>query len=120
MEGMAVARVNEAEQKGMEVSEAEFQLRSVREARLEARTKVHSFDEEQFLQVVGKGLEIASVVSVMANQAIDEYYFRRWGLGIATLIITALAVSLYLLVRRIERAQAAEKHTVAKQTELSD
>jgi hypothetical protein len=119
MEGMAAARVNEAEQKGMEVSEAEFQLRSVREARLETRTKVHSFDEEQFLQAVGKGLETASVVSVMAKQAIDEYYFRRWGLGIATLIITSLAVSMYLLIRRIERAQAAEKHTAGKQTEPS-
>jgi uncharacterized membrane protein YukC len=39
---------------------------------------------------------------------VQEFYFRRIGLGVATLIITVLAVSLYVYVRRIERRQAGE------------
>jgi predicted CXXCH cytochrome family protein len=104
-EESAALLVNEAEQKGMEISEAKFKLRDVRQARLESRTMVHSFDEEKFRSVIEKGLNVTSVISVEAKSAIDEYYFRRMGLSVATLIITVLAVSVFLLIRRIERRQ---------------
>jgi predicted CXXCH cytochrome family protein len=101
-EDAAKALVEEAEQKGMEVGEAKFKLREARQARLQSRTAVHSFNAEQFQEVVGKGLATTSVVSQEATTAIDEYYYRRTGLGIATLIITVLAFSLFLLIRRTE------------------
>lgn len=104
-ESNATLLVNEAEQKGMEISEAKFKLRDVRQARLESRTMVHSFDEEKFRGVIEKGLTVASAVIAEASDAVDEYYFRRMGLGVATLIITVLAISLFLLIRRIERRQ---------------
>lgn len=100
--------VDDAEQKGMEVSEAKFKLRDARQARLQSRTAVHSFNEAQFREVVGKGLTVAAVVSGEGKAAVDEYYFRRWGLGIATLIISIVVVSLYLTVRAIERRQAKQ------------
>ncbi len=103
----ALAGVHEAEQKGMEIGEAKFKLRDIRQARLEARTKVHSFDQEQFEQVVQRGLKVASEVSSEANGAVEEYYFRRAGLLVVSLIITSLAASLYVLIRRIERGQRA-------------
>ncbi len=101
--------VDEAEQKGMEISEAKFKLRDVRQARLQSRTMVHSFNEQKFGDVVHKGLAVAVLVSGEGQSAIDEYYFRRIGLGVATIIITILATSLYLLIRRIERKQHANK-----------
>src|ERR1041385_483240 len=88
--------IDEAEQRGMEVSEAKFKLREARQARLQSRTMVHSVDEQRFRGVVEKGLVAAAVVAGDGRQAIDEYYFRRWGLGVATLIITIVGVSLYL------------------------
>jgi len=101
--------VDDAEQKGMEVSEAKFKLRDVRQARLQSRTMVHSFNEQKFGDVVHKGLAVAAIVSFQGQSAIDEYYFRRIGLGVATIIITILATSLYLFIRRIERKQRAHK-----------
>jgi len=95
--------VNEAEQRGMEIGEARFKLRDARQASLEARTKVHAFNEAQYREVADKGWSIAGGVASEAHQAIDEYYFRRIGLGLATLIITIVAVSLYLFIRRLER-----------------
>ncbi len=102
----ARALVEEAEQKGMEIAEAKFRLRDVHQAELEARTMVHAFSEPKFAAVIGKGLAVGSGVSAEASDTIHEFYFRRIGLGVATLIITLLAVSLYVYVRRIERRQA--------------
>jgi len=98
--------IDEAEQKGMEVSEAKYRLRDAHQARLQSRTMVHSFDEIKFRGVVEKGLVVTSAVTQEAQDAIHEYYFRRWGLGISTLIISVVVVALYLTLRRIERRQS--------------
>ncbi len=105
-EARARTLVEEAEQKGMEIGEAKFKLRDVRQARLETRTVVHAFDEPRFREVAGKGLGDAAVVKEEALAAIDEYYFRRAGLGIATLVISILAAALYLFIRRLERSSS--------------
>jgi len=105
----AHALVEEAEQKGMEIAEAKFHLRDARQAALEARTTVHAFDGPRFAAVVTKGLTVTAAVTDEASKAVAEYYFRRIGLGVATLIITLLAVSLYLFIRRLERRQAARR-----------
>ncbi|MBI4549173.1 MAG: ammonia-forming cytochrome c nitrite reductase subunit c552 [Ignavibacteriae bacterium] len=106
---IATLLVSDAEQKGMEVSEARFKLRDVRQARLQSRTLVHSFNLEKFHEVLSNGLTITGVVKSQGQAAIDEYYFRRWGLGIATLIITVVAVSLYVTIRRIEKRQTRQE-----------
>ena len=102
-EQMGRALVEEAEQKGMEISEAKFKLRDVRQARLQSRTMVHAFNEAKFKDVVDTGLKTSGVVVEESQAAIHEYYFRRYGLVISTFIITILALSLYLFVRRLER-----------------
>lgn len=95
--------VDEAEQKGMAVGDAKFALRNARQARLETRTVVHAFDLDKFRQVAEKGFATSARVKQEAEEAIGEYYFRRIGLGISTLIITLLAVTLFLYIKRIER-----------------
>jgi hypothetical protein len=108
-EAIADSLVENAEQKGMEISEAKYKLREIRQARLETRTMVHSFDEEKFVAVVTKGLVVAAWVSGEGRSALEEYLFRRIGLGVSTLILTILAVSLWLFIRRMERNQSREK-----------
>lgn len=97
------ALVHEAEQKGMEVGDALFKLRDAHQARLESRTMVHSFNEAKFNETVNKGLKVTAEVKTEAQAAIHEYYFRRIGLGISVLIISFLALLLYLYIRRLER-----------------
>ena len=103
--------VDEAEQKGMEISEAKYKLRDVRQVRLETRTIVHAFSGEKLRETAGKGFAAAAVITAEAEDAIDEYFFRRIGLGAVTFIITVLAVSLYLYIRRIERKQRQAEAT---------
>jgi predicted CXXCH cytochrome family protein len=102
-EAAARAIMEEAEQKGMEVTEPKFKLRDIRQARLESKTVIHSFDRTRVEATVTKGLAAAEHVARAGEEAIDQYYFRRIGLGVSTLVITVLVVSLGLYIRRIER-----------------
>ncbi len=105
-ENFADSLINNAEQKGMEISEAKFKLRDVNQAKLEARTIIHSFNKEKFDSVVvKKGLVESNIVISEAQGAIHEYYFRRIGLGISVLIISFLAFVLYLYIKRMERGK---------------
>lgn len=105
LEEQARSVISEAEQKGMEVTEPKFKIREVRQARLESKTVIHSFDTGRVRETVGKGLAAAAAVKLEGEAAVDQYYFRRMGLGVSTLVITVLAVALWLYIRRIERAQ---------------
>jgi predicted CXXCH cytochrome family protein len=97
--------VNDAEQKGMEISEAKFHLRDVRQARLQSRTAIHAFNEEKFADVINNGLKTSAEIIVESEAAIHEYYFRRIGLAVITGIIIILAISLFLFLKRIESKQ---------------
>jgi len=97
--------VNEAEQKGMEISEAKFRLRDVRQARLQSRTAIHAFSEEKFTEVITHGLKTAAFIEGESENAIHEYYFRRIGLAVLTSIITILAISLFIFIKRLEKKQ---------------
>jgi hypothetical protein len=110
-EARAKELVEGAEQKGMEIGEAKFRLREIRQARLESRTTVHAFNPDKLAGVAGKGLGVATWVSEEGERAINDYYFRRVGLGVSTLIITILAVTLYLYIRRLEAKERRKETT---------
>jgi predicted CXXCH cytochrome family protein len=98
--------IDEAEQKGMEVDDEKFKLRDAHQAVLEAKTAVHSFSEKKFDDiVVGKGLKVTTEVIKDAQGSIDDYYFRRKGLGVALIITILLAIGLYLYIKDYEKDQ---------------
>lgn len=105
--GLAEVLIKAAEQKGMEVEDIAFSLRDARQARLQSRTAVHAFDLEKFKEVLDPGLRIAGNALRDAEGANDEYYYRRIGLAVTTLLITLTAVLLFFFIRRIEKRQAA-------------
>lgn len=113
METVATAekRLDAAEQKGMEIDNIRFSLRDARQARLQSRTAVHAFSLEKFREVVDPGLAIARQALADAENANDEYYYRRHGLAVVTLFITLTIVLLALYIRRIERRQKAAGNT---------
>lgn len=102
-DSIAKSLVFQAEQKGMDVEEIKFKLREIHQARLEAKTIVHAFNEEKFKDVTSKGFSAAQFAISGSESAVHEFYFRRYGLVVAVSIITLLIILLFLYIRRIEK-----------------
>jgi predicted CXXCH cytochrome family protein len=105
-DSIAKRLIFQAEQKGMDVEEIKFKVREIHQARLEARTIVHSFDEAKFKEVTAKGFNASEITIADAKAAIDEFYFRRYGLVIALAIISFLIVVIFLFIKKIERTKS--------------
>jgi predicted CXXCH cytochrome family protein len=104
-DSVANSMVFQAEQRGMDVEELKFKLREIRQARLEGRTIVHSFDESKFKEVTAKGFKSSDTIITEAKAAVDEFYFRRYGLGVAVAVITFLIIMLFLYIKKIEKTK---------------
>ncbi|MFH2036811.1 MAG: cytochrome c3 family protein [Candidatus Zixiibacteriota bacterium] len=94
--------ITQTDERGMETTDIMFLMKDVNQALIGTRTAVHSFDINKVAQHAAVGLAKADSIQVQAAGLIDEYYFRRWGLAIATLFITILAIALYFKIRQIE------------------
>lgn len=101
----AIKQLDNAEGKGMDVSDYRYSLKDLKQNLIEARTITHKSSLKDFKQTLKKGSTIVNEALTGANSAIDDYYFRRWGLGGATLIITFLVIILYWRIKRIEKNQ---------------
>jgi Cytochrome c3 len=94
--------LKEAGQKGMDVSDATYSLKDVRQILIQSRTMVHSFNLDKFDEKIIPGFEIVNKAMLSGNEAVDEYYYRRIGLGFATIIVTLLVIGLYIKLKRVE------------------
>ncbi|MCB2205050.1 cytochrome c3 family protein [bacterium] len=112
----AEVQLDAAEQKGMEIDDIRFALRDARQARLQSRTAIHAFSLPKFEEVVDPGLRIARQALKDASAANEDYYYRRYGLAVVTLIITLTIIFLALYIRRIEQRQKAEHHASGEPT----
>ena len=95
--------LDEAIQKGMDVSDATFSLKDVRQILIQSRTTVHAFDLEKFKESINEGFTIAGKAKLAGEEAIDEYYFRRIGLGVSTILVTLLVIGLFIKLKKIEK-----------------
>jgi predicted CXXCH cytochrome family protein len=106
--------IGEAAQKGMMTIDEEFLLKDVNQAVVSARTAVHAFNSDSVTAVTAAGVATAQDVIISAQELIHEYYYRRIGFLIATGIITILAVSLFLKIRRMERKDPGGRSSTLK------
>lgn len=95
--------LDKAVQKGMDVSDATFSLKDVRQVLIQSRTIVHSFDLDKFKENINEGFTIVNKANKTGEEAIDEFYFRRIGLGFSTIIVTLLVIGLYIKLKKIEK-----------------
>jgi hypothetical protein len=85
--------------KGMNDIDIEYKLKDANQSLIQARTLVHTFDTAKVKEKTDEGAAAAKEALNMANTEIDEYYTRRYGYGIATLIFLVLAAALFLKIR---------------------
>ena len=94
--------LDRAENAGMEISEARFDLNEATTALVSARTAVHSFALDSVSEEVEAGLEVTSTVHSRGLEALGDLQFRRLGLAVSVAIILALILGLVLKIRQIE------------------
>ncbi len=99
---VAIDKVENAEQRGMEVSDLQYELEDVHQTLIQTRTAIHSFNTEYVQKVADKGFKAAEAAITGADNAITELLFRRKGLFVASLIISFLVIVVYLQIRSYE------------------
>jgi predicted CXXCH cytochrome family protein len=92
-----------AEQAGMEVSEAQFELSGAQSALVTARAAVHSFNVELVSTATDEGFAVTAEAHGHGLDALADLQFRRMGLAVSVTIILVLIAGLYLKLREIER-----------------
>ena len=96
----AAFMLNLAREKGMMITDEEFTIKEIGQIRVQARSAIHAAASDSLLPKVEEGITKSTDVHKRAAALLDEYDFRRTGLGIATIIISLLALGLYLKIRR--------------------
>jgi predicted CXXCH cytochrome family protein len=94
--------VHEAGRRGMMITDEEFALKEIDQILIRMRGEVHAFSVDTLLPQTKEGIAKSKAARTSAAALIDEYYYRRWGLGISTIIISLLALALYLKIRSLD------------------
>jgi predicted CXXCH cytochrome family protein len=94
-----------AEQAGMEVSQARFDLNEVGSFLTRARTSVHAFSPPRTEEVVKQGEALAEMTARKGEQALVEIQARRRGFAGFLVILLAAGVALFLKIRDVDRRE---------------
>ncbi len=95
--------MNQAEQKGMEISDLYFSLEESEKVLIQTRTSIHAFNKELLLETVEDGFKASNEAIQGASMALAEFDQRRKWLFVLSLIITYLAVMVYFKIKDFDR-----------------
>ncbi len=96
------ALLESAENSGVEVSQAQYDLEAAHSALVESRAAVHTFRAGAVDSSVAAGLAITDQAFIRGMDALGELRFRRTGLAVFALITVVLIVALLLKIKEIE------------------
>jgi hypothetical protein len=96
-----------AEQSGMEVSQAQFDLNAAADALVRARAAIHGFVVDNVKKEVEAGLTVSAKAEARGQRALDELRFRRTGLAVALVVILMVIAGLVMKIRQVERRTVA-------------
>ncbi len=93
--------LTEAETKGMEVSQPKFDLQKATDALTDARTQIHSFNADVVDKALAPGEKVVEEVQAKADQALEQYQFRRYWLAVSLVPILIVTGLLLLYIRAL-------------------
>lgn len=96
------ALLEDAHNKGMEVSQALFELQDFTNAEMKARNAIHSFSTDSVRSAAAAGFEITAKAEERGEAALEEHGFRRQGLAVSAGIILLLITALFLKIKDAE------------------
>jgi predicted CXXCH cytochrome family protein len=95
----------DAERLGMGVEKAKFSLNEVNDHFTKARIKVHQFQTAVVEEELKGGAEIVERAHRRGEEALEEWQFRRVGLGVSLGVILLTAAALVLKLRMMEGSE---------------
>jgi hypothetical protein len=98
-----------AKSKGVEVSDAEFELQDVNTLLVSAKNLTHGLDRAEVAKAVTDGEKSLAEVRLAGEKALDEARFRRRGLAVTTALLALFGVALALKIRHMNRARRAKE-----------
>ena len=101
----AEAVLDRAENLGMEVSQARFELEEVTNALTTARSAIHEMRLEPVRTEIEAGLETVAGSIGRGEEALWEHQYRRIGLTVSAAFVVLLISGIVLKIRQIERRQ---------------
>ncbi|MBU1318571.1 MAG: cytochrome c3 family protein [candidate division Zixibacteria bacterium] len=99
------ARLDDADQKGLYVTNALFTLKDATQNLFEAKTAVHILNADSVSGITLDGDKLAQQASVVADGLLADYVVRRIGLAVSVVVLLFLALLIWIKVRRIETRQ---------------
>ena len=99
----ANAKYLEVKQIGMNDVEIGFQLQDAKQALIQSRTLIHTFDSAKVGAKAKDGIDISNKASLLAQKEIDDYSTRRNGFAIATLTFLVFVIALYFKIKDKEK-----------------
>ncbi len=108
-EALSKAALDEAENAGMEVSQALFDLQDVTDALTKARGAIHSFRADTVRAEAGAGFKLTSEGLTRAKEAMAEHRFRRVGLAVSVGFILIVITGLLLRIRELGDPRTPEE-----------
>ena len=99
--GEAEEILERGERAGMEVSQTRFDLQGARNALVNARVLVHSFDPSQVTETTSEGKAIAAAAIEEGEAVMAELQVRRKGLASSLIVIFLVIVGLIWKIRQI-------------------
>ena len=99
----AAETLQDAESRGMEIEDLLLDFQTAQSNLVQSRTIVHSFNADLVRKEAQPGIVMAGQVIGRVAEIVRDFRWRRVGLGIATILISFLAVVLYLYIRRLDK-----------------
>jgi predicted CXXCH cytochrome family protein len=98
-----------AERKGVEVSEAKFELQDVLTTLLSAKNLTHGLAVDEIRKTIEEGGKALDGVEKSGREALDEASYRRRGLVVATICVALLAIALMFKVHRMAKVREEKR-----------
>ena len=98
----AASEVRVAAAKGMMTTDEDFALKEVDQIKVQTRSSIHAAAVDSLVPKATDGIKKSDEITVKAQGLIHEFYFRRWGLGVSSLIITLLVIGLAIKIKSLK------------------
>ena len=94
---------------GMDDVDMNFLLKDAHQGLIHSRTLVHTFDPQEVKKTADVSLKNSLAAIDLGQTEIEDYNTRRLGLGIATIFITLVVISLIFKIKEVDKEKGVKK-----------